>query len=78
MTEIERLQAILERIFGNDVNTFNFAPESRLREDVGMNSIGMLYVAMAIEQEFGVEFNNDDLLNIKTVQDVLDRIGGKA
>lgn len=78
MTEIERLQAILERIFGNDVNTLNFAPESRLREDVGMNSIGMLYVAMAIEQEFGVEFNNDDLLNIKTVQDVLDRIGGKA
>lgn len=78
MTEIERLQAILERIFGNDINTLNFAPESRLREDVGMNSIGMLYVAMAIEQEFGVEFNNDDLLNIKTVQDVLDRIGGKA
>lgn len=78
MTEIERLHAILDRIFGSDIDTHNFTPESRLREDFGMNSIGMLYVAMAIEQEFGVEFNNDDLIAIKTVQDVLDRIGGHA
>lgn len=78
MNEIERLRAILERIFENDLKTENITPESRLREDIGMNSIGMLYVAMAIEQEFGVEFNNDDLINIKTVQDVLERIGGRA
>lgn len=78
MNEIERLRAILKRIFENDLKTENITPESRLREDIGMNSIGMLYVAMAIEQEFGVEFNNDDLINIKTVQDVLERIGGRA
>ena len=78
MHEIERLRTILERIFGNDIDTSKFGPDARLKEDIGMNSISMLYVAIAIEQEYGVEFNNDDLSSLKTVQDVLDRIGKKA
>ena len=78
MHELERLRAIMERIFGNDIDTSKFGPEARLKEDIGMNSISMLYIAIAIEQEYGVEFNNDDLTSLVTVQDVLDRVGKKA
>ena len=77
MHDIEKLRGVMERIFGSDIDTSNFGPESRLKEDIGMNSISMLYVAIAIEQEYGVEFNNEDLTSLKTVQDVLNRIGKK-
>lgn len=78
MHEMDHLREIMERIFGNDIDISKFGPDARLKEDMGMNSISMLYVAMAIEQEYGVEFNNDDLNSLNTVQDVLDRIGKKA
>jgi len=77
MHEMERLREIIERIFGNDIDTNKFGPESRLKEDIGMNSISMLYVAIAIEEEFGIELTNSDLGSLITVQDVLDRIGKK-
>jgi len=77
MHDIEKLRSIIERIFGNDIDTSNFGPESRLKEDIGMNSISMLYVAIAIEEEFGIELTNSDLGSLITVQDVLDRIGKK-
>ena len=77
MHDIEKLRSIIERIFGNDIDTSNFGPESRLKEDIGMNSISMLYVAIAIEEEFGIELTNSDLGSLITVQDVLDRIGEK-
>lgn len=78
MHEIERLRDIMNRIFGSDIDTSKFGSESRLKEDIGMNSVSMLYVAIAIEQEYGIELNNDDLTSLKTVQDVLNRIGEKA
>ena len=78
MHEMERLREIIERIFGNDIDTSKFGPESLLKEDIGMNSISMLYVAMAIEQEYGIELNNEDLTSLNTVQDVLNRIGKKV
>lgn len=78
MHEIERLRSIIERIFENDIDTSKLSPASRLREDIGMNSISMLYVAMALEEEYGVEFTNADLSSLNTVQDVLDRIGKKG
>lgn len=78
MHEIERLRTIIKRIFGSDLDLVSFGPNARLKEDLGMNSISMLYVAIAIEQEYGVEFNNDDLSSLITVQDVLNRIQEKV
>lgn len=45
-------------------------PQSRLLADLGMDSIGMLMLSMAMEEEFGVVFNAP--VNFVTVQDVLD------
>ena len=47
----------------------NVTPESRLIEDLGMDSIGMMMLSMSIEDEFGVVF--DGPVSFKTVQDVL-------
>lgn len=50
--------------------------ESRLIEDLGMDSIGMMMLSMSIEDEFGVTF--DAPVTFKTVQDVLDYLEKNA
>lgn len=45
-------------------------PESRLTADLGMDSIGMLMLSMAMEDEFGVSFKEP--VRFITVQDVMD------
>lgn len=43
---------------------------SRLKEDLGMDSVGMMMLSMSIEDEFGVEFNEP--VAFSTVKDVID------
>ena len=51
-------------------------PASRLVADLGMDSIGMLMLSMAMEEEFGVSFNEP--VHFVTVQDVLDYLDKTA
>lgn len=53
-----------------DVDVANASPSSRLMEDLGMDSIGLMMLSMAMEDEFGVRF--DEPQPFYTVQDVLD------
>ena len=39
-----------------------------------MNSIAMLSMAIAIENEFNIKFDNDDFKTLKTVKDLLSKI----
>lgn len=72
---LKRLASLFESVFENEVDISSLSAESRLIEDLGMNSIGLLYMAMAVEEEFGVRFTNDDFSTLKTVGDVIDKIG---
>lgn len=53
-----------------DADVDNATPASRLFEDLGMDSIGLMMLSMAMEDEFGVRF--DEPQPFSTVQDVLD------
>ncbi len=53
-----------------DADLSNATEESRLMQDLGMDSIGMMMLSMAIEDEFGVRF--DEPVYFETVKDVLD------
>ena len=53
-----------------DTDFSGATPESRLFEDLGFDSIGLMMLSMAIEDEFGVRF--DEPVPFATVQDVLD------
>lgn len=77
MSIFERLIKVFHAVFENDVDVSNITEASALREDVGINSIGMLYMAMAVEEEFNVKFQNEDFTQIKTVGDVIACIQGK-
>ena len=48
--------------------------ESNLRGDLGLTSIGVLYLAISIEQLFDIEFNDSSFDDFNTVKDVVDYI----
>ena len=45
-----------------------------LRDDLGTDSIGLLELVMAIEEEFDIEIEDANLDEIKTVKDIVNNI----
>lgn len=78
MQTFERLIKVFQVVFEEQVDTASVTPEASLREDIGINSIGLLYMAMAVEEEFGIKFTNEDFSAIHTVADVVACIEGKC
>ena len=77
MNTLERLTCVFERVFEDEVDSSAIRPETELVEGLGLNSIGMLYMAMALEEEFGIKFSNADFRDLATVGDVLNKIENK-
>lgn len=77
MNTYERLLNVFSAVFENELDTSNITPNSNLREDIKINSIGVLYMALAIEEEFNIKFSNEDFPKIATVADVIDVIEQK-
>ncbi len=68
---LETLQNLFAQVFEGDVDSSKLIPDARLVEDLGMNSIGFLYMAMSVEEEFGIRFENTDFESLRTVEDVI-------
>lgn len=65
----EKLKELYARITEKD--TAAFTMESRLVEDLEMDSVLMLYIAISIEEEFGIAVDNTLLNTVKTVGDMV-------
>lgn len=48
--------------------------ESDLVNDLNLDSLGLVDLALSVEQVFGFEFSDEQLQQIKTVKDVVDII----
>lgn len=77
MTTFERLVKVFNAVFEDEIKGDTVNPDSNLQKDMGISSIGMLYMAMALEEEFGIKFNNEDLMKLNTVADVIACIDSK-
>ena len=79
-TEIkEKLKGIMEyAIRDNSVDLDSLNEASSLVTDLGLNSVGILYIVIAIEEEFSIEFENVGFSDFKTVGDVVDYIEEKV
>ena len=78
MNTFERLKQVCAAVFEGEIDISAITPESSLREDIGINSIGILYMAVAIDEEFGIKFTNDDFVDIFKVSDVVAIIDKKV
>ena len=74
---MEKLKNIFALVNGGaDVAEFN--EKTDLRTGLGLNSIGMLYMIIAIEESFSIRFENVAMGDFNTVGDVVDFIEGKG
>lgn len=79
MTTFDRIINVFKTVFEDD-DSINFASineNSKLIEDIGLNSIGMLYMAMALEEEFKIKFQNHDFKKLETINDVIKIVESK-
>ena len=51
--------------------------ETKLVEDLGIDSLDTLEMLMALEDEYGIQISNEDAQELKTVQDIVKYIESK-
>lgn len=75
---MERLKDIL--LMADDRNQKlieNCTEDFKLVTDLGLSSVAMLYVVIAIEETFGIRFDNVGIADFETVKNVVDFIEEK-
>lgn len=78
MVTIDDLKKIFEAIFESELDVSNISESTALIEDLGMNSIGMLYMALTLEEQYNIKFENSDFQSLKTIGDVIAKIESKV
>ena len=68
---LEKLKELMRGV-NPDINLDNVTLDTKLIDDLHFDSLGMMMFAMAIEDEFGISF--DEPMNFVTVKDVVDFI----
>lgn len=68
---LEKLKELMKNV-DSSVDLSNVTLETRLIDDLHFDSLGIMMFAMAIEDEFGITF--DEPMNFLTVKDVVDYI----
>jgi acyl carrier protein len=65
---LDGLGEIIEEIAG--IPAAEVTPEKSFVEDLDIDSLSMVEIAVAAQDKFGVEIPDDELKNLKTVKDV--------
>ncbi len=65
----EQLKKLIKRSMP-DIDIEKATLDSRLVEDLGFDSLGMMLLAMTVENEMGIQFS-EETLNFVTVGDVV-------
>ena len=66
----EKVQAIIAEELG--IEKGNITMESRLAEDLGADSLDAVELIMALEEEFGIEVDDEAATKIKKVSDIVE------
>ncbi|GAA3218455.1 acyl carrier protein [Actinocorallia longicatena] len=75
-TILAGLGEIVEEIVG--VPAADVTPEKNFIDDLDIDSLSMVEIAVAAQDKFEVEIPDDELKNLRTVQDVIDYVQGLA
>ena len=75
---VEKLTEVLQMAMGDSLDVNSITEESNLVTDLGLNSVGILYVVIAIEEFFGIRFDDVTFGDFNTVKDVINYIEKKV
>ena len=73
---LEKIKELLAKQLRIDIDTI--ADDSNIIEDLGADSLDVVEMLMAIEDDPGVIISDDDAVRLKTVRDVADYIEANA
>jgi acyl carrier protein len=68
----EGLAEIIDEVAG--VPADQVTPDKTFVDDLDIDSLSMVEIAVAAQDKFGVEIPDDQLKDLKTVQDVIDYV----
>lgn len=68
----EKVCKMLADQLGIAADTIN--PESEVIKDLGADSLDVVELMMAIEEEYGITLPDGEVENVKTVQDIVDML----
>ena len=71
----DRVQSIVGNHLG--VERGSLVPEANLLDDLGADSLDVVELVMALEEEFGIEVPDADVENIRTIGDIVTYIGAR-
>ena len=71
----EKVKKLIAEQF--DVEEDNISEDSSITDDLGADSLDVVDLVMAIQDEFNIEIPEDEVENIKTVGDVVKYIEDK-
>ena len=72
---LEKVKMLLADQFGIDEDTIT--ADTSFREDLNADSLDIVELIMALEEEFGINVEDEDAENVETVGDVVSAIKEK-
>jgi acyl carrier protein len=71
-TEIySRIKAILEKVIYKSTSLNNVTPDTRLQEDLDIDSARLVDLVLTLEDEFGIRIDDDVIERIRTMADLM-------
>ena len=61
-----------------DIDENKISENTSLSEDLGADSLDIVEMMMSIEEEFGIEINDDDAKEFKTIADLIAYIDARG
>lgn len=71
---VEKLKEIFQLVAHNGVDVNVIEASSNIRLDLGVNSVALVYMMIAIERSFGIDMRDVTANTFTTVEDVVDYI----
>ena len=71
---LAKLKDIFKLVVHNGVEVDGIEPSSNITLDLGVNSVALIYLVLAIEKSFNIEMRNVTYNSFKTVGEVVDYI----
>lgn len=73
-----KLKEIFQLIVHNGVNVDAFDENSKIMTDLGVDSVGLIYLAIAIEKTFDIDMSEVTINTFQTIGDVVNYIYDKV
>lgn len=72
---LEKVRAVVTEII--DVNPAVIVPKANIREDLRADSLARAEIVMALEDAFNIEFNEEKVSTLITVEDLISAIAAE-